>query len=1135
MSYAGRLTLVGFALFTFFSAPAMAQTATTPATIAVYSTIYSVGFEWNITGDTNHNANATINYRVQGTTAWTPALAPVRVDYNGANTLAGSIFHLEPETTYKLQVSVTDPDGGSQTRVVTATTRPLPSPPSGRTFHVVPGTGGGDGSASNPFMGIAAAQAVAQAGDTFLLHGGAYGGRVQFSRGGTALAYVAWKAFGDGDAALDGIDVSASYVWLEGLTVRNQAYGLRAAANPDAVVVRSCRFSNNHYGIWMMEGGRNWYIADNTIVGDTPYTTGSLDGEGIDLNVTGGHTVAHNRISNVADGISYPGGNVDIFGNDIYDTSDDGIEADNAGANLRIWGNRIHNAVHNGVSFQPQGGAPWYIMRNQIVGNVEAAFKFRTTDRFVLVHNTIVNWGNAWPGDAMMCCNEDHLLRAFARNNLWISIVGGQIWGLDAGVVDWRTDLDYDGFDWGASLVPFAYAGATYPDVASLTAASGLEPHGVRVAKETCFESFNVPNPPPAPVPAQVMSLLPGCAAVDAGAVLPNVNTGDVVGARPDIGAFEYGVPPPSFGPRIAAPSAPTNITAAAASTSRINVSWTDSVVGESGFAVEQSTAGGAFAGVGTVGPNVTSFAATGLAASTTYSYRVRAFNEAGWSAYSATASATTTGSGVSSPFSGTPAPLPGTIQVENFDNGGAEIAYHDASSGNSGGAYRSTDVDLEATTDTGGGYNAGWVSVGEWLRYTVNVASAGSYTIDVRVSSPGPGGIFHIEANGVDKTGPLTVPATGGWQAWTTVSRAVSLAAGTQVLRLVLDSAPSGGAVGNFNWIRATAAASVGSTPFSGTPAPLPGTIQVENFDNGGAEIAYHDASSGNSGGAYRSTDVDLEVTTDTNGGYNAGWVSVGEWLRYTVNVASAGSYTVEVRVASPGPGGTFHIEANGVDKTGPLTVPATGGWQTWRTVSRAGVALNAGSQVLRLVMDSAPSGAAVGNFNWIRVSGLPGSTPFTGSPAALPGTIQAENFDNGGAELAYHDSSSGNSGGVYRSTDVDLEATTDTNGGYNVGWVSAGEWLQYSVNVGATASYTIEVRVASPGSGGTFHIEVDGLDKTGPLTVPATGSWQTWTSVLRAGVRLNVGTQMLRLVMDSAPSGAAVGNFNWIRVTGG
>jgi hypothetical protein len=115
----------------------------------------------------------------------------------------------------------------------------------------------------------------------------------------------------------------------------------------------------------------------------------------------------------------------------------------------------------------------------------------------------------------------------------------------------------------------------------------------------------------------------------------------------------------------------------------------------------------------------------------------------------------------------------------------------------------------------------------------------------------------------------------------------------------------------------------------------------------------------------------VDLEATTDTGGGYDVGWVSAGEWLKYTASVASAGTYTIEARVASPGAGGTFHIEVNGVDKTGPLTVPATGGWQVWRTVSRTGVALAAGTQVLRLVMDSAAAGgSAVGNFNWVRVS---------------------------------------------------------------------------------------------------------------------------------------------------------------------
>ena len=276
----------------------------------------------------------------------------------------------------------------------------------------------------------------------------------------------------------------------------------------------------------------------------------SGDGEGIDLHVSSGHTVTHNSITNVGDGVSEPNANVDITGNDIFDTSDDGIEADNGWANVRLWSNRIHNAAHNGISFQPQLGGPWYIIRNQIVGNMEAAFKFRTTDRFVMLHNTIVNWGTAYPGDAMMCCNEDHMLRAIARNNLWISIQGGEIWGFDGFTRDWRSDLDADGFDWGTAPNPFTYGNVVYSDLSSFAAASGLEGHGLRVSRNSCFETFNVPNPPPAPVPPQVMTLKAGCIAIDAGVGLPNVDDGRVSGSAPDLGAFEYGQAPPSFGPR---------------------------------------------------------------------------------------------------------------------------------------------------------------------------------------------------------------------------------------------------------------------------------------------------------------------------------------------------------------------------------------------------------------------------------------------------------------------------------------------------------------------------------------------------------------------------------------------------------
>ena len=55
---------------------------------------------------------------------------------------------------------------------------------------------------------------------------------------------------------------------------------------------------------------------------------------------------------------------------------------------------------------------------------------------------------------------------------------------------------------------------------------------------------------------------------------------------------------------------------------------------------------------------------------------------------------------------------------------------------------------------------------------------------------------------------------------------------------------------------------------------------------------------------------------------------------------------------------------------------------------------------------------------------------------------TIQAEDFDNGGEGVAYHDLSSINEGGEYRPNAVDSASTLDTDGGHTLGWVGAGEW---------------------------------------------------------------------------------------------
>jgi hypothetical protein len=535
------------------------SSGTTPGALRTYSTITSIGVEWSIIGDANHNATATVEFRATGASAWRSALPLVRVDYNGANTLSGSVLFLSPGTSYDVRLTLIDPDGGAATQTVVVATRPVPVVPiGGRRLHVVPGSGGGDGSAGNPFRGIAAADAIAQPGDTFLVHAGSYGGRISFTRAGTASAYIVWMSAGDGESLFAGIDVYGSYVWLEGLTLRDQPYALMSKNAPTGVVISRCSFFNNHYSIYLQRGGSNWYIVDNTIVGDTPYSTESLDGEGIEMNGysvdSPGHVVAYNRISNTADGISNGTYNIDVYGNDIFDVSDDGFEGDPGGPNIRVWGNRIQNAAHNGISYQPQNGSPWYIIRNQLVGFMESPFKFRTTDRSVIANNTIVMWGK------MICCQDADLLKSIVRNNLWISVAGGQIWDFASSVKDWRSDLNNDGFDWGSSTAPFRYGGVVYASLAAFSAASGLETNARQINHATCFASFNVPGPAPVPIPPQYMTLQSSCAAVDAGVVLPNIAE-SFAGSAPDLGAYEIGHALPIYGPRpMSVPTAPTGV-----------------------------------------------------------------------------------------------------------------------------------------------------------------------------------------------------------------------------------------------------------------------------------------------------------------------------------------------------------------------------------------------------------------------------------------------------------------------------------------------------------------------------------------------------------------------------------------------
>jgi hypothetical protein len=161
----------------------------------------------------------------------------------------------------------------------------------------------------------------------------------------------------------------------------------------------------------------------------------------------------------------------------------------------------------------------------------------------------------------------------------------------------------------------------------------------------------------------------------------------------------------------------------------------------------------------------------------------------------------------------------------------------------------------------------------------------------------------------------------------------------------------------------------------------PIPGRIQAEDYKPGGEGVGYHDTTPGNSGGAYRSDDVDIQVATDAGGGHNIGWTRQGEWLAFNVQVAQAGNYDITARVASATAGTkSLHIEVDGVAVTGPMSFTDASGWQSWLDVKVPEVNLPAGPHALRIVMDS-----DFFNVNYIDV--MPSANQAPSATIASPG----------------------------------------------------------------------------------------------------------------------------------------------------
>lgn len=159
---------------------------------------------------------------------------------------------------------------------------------------------------------------------------------------------------------------------------------------------------------------------------------------------------------------------------------------------------------------------------------------------------------------------------------------------------------------------------------------------------------------------------------------------------------------------------------------------------------------------------------------------------------------------------------------------------------------------------------------------------------------------------------------------------------------------------------------------------------------------------------------------------------------------------------------------------------------------------------------------------------------TPFTGDAHVIPGTIEVEQFDFGGEAYAYHDTTIPDFAAAqrharFRTQDrIDMEAVTDSDSDLFITGTSSGEWIEYSVNIGASGYYTPQVRIATVSEGSRIRLAFDGNDATTTINIPGTGGEQQWQTITAADMLLTAGTQVLRVSIEAGSV-----NLNWLQFT--
>ncbi|TSC87467.1 MAG: coagulation factor 5/8 type domain-containing protein [Microgenomates group bacterium Gr01-1014_16] len=302
----------------------------------------------------------------------------------------------------------------------------------------------------------------------------------------------------------------------------------------------------------------------------------------------------------------------------------------------------------------------------------------------------------------------------------------------------------------------------------------------------------------------------------------------------------------------------------------------------------------------------------------------------------------------------------------------------------------------------------------------------------------------------------------------------------------------------------------------------PTWGAIVTRQFSTGSADLFslyYSNSANDEYGLLTRTSGGQDSLTTTSSIGDIGTWVHLtGTYDGTTMRLYKNG---IEIGSKTHAFGGSMISETNSVTIAGQFNGPGADAGMSERTqavIDNVRI-YNYARSLAELQNDMNDGGS---------VTPTPTPTPAACSfgPYSIPGRIEMENYKCGGEGVGYHDTDATNNGGLYRPSDgVDIPGTSDVGGGYKIGWTAATEWLQYSLSVASAGIYDLRVRVASAVATGSFSLKLDGVSISGVISVPNTGGWENWTTLVVPNIAFSAGSHTLEL--DIAGND---GDYNYI-----